>query len=246
MSESTRINTIRIIGRHRKDFSNVDTLAASIKELGVLQPILITPDLRLIAGERRIRAAQSLGHETIPSRVVSHLSEAALLLKAERDENVCRQEMTVSERVSLARQIEALEKPKAAERRSDGLTRGTEPPLGSGDPNGLGQGPRSEDIAANAVDMSRITYRRAKYVIDTAEDETAVPEVRACRALGEQPFGPPERAGIGGPEMFTSSGGGRGPMTRAGLEGRAGVTPRAPLGSGGYPDALARSVAQRK
>lgn len=172
MSESTRIDAIRIENRHRRDFRDLDSLAASIQELGVLQPVLITPDLRLIAGERRIRAAKSLGMATIPTRVVSNLTEAADLLKAERDENVCRQEMTVSERVSLARQIEELEKPKARER----MLAGVDQTLGSTEPRV--QTKRSADVAGDAVGMSRVTYQRAKYVIDTANDDTTPPEIR--------------------------------------------------------------------
>lgn len=180
MSESMRIDAIKIEGRHRKDFRDLDSLAASIEELGVLQPVLVTADFRLIAGERRIRAANSLGMETIPARVVSHLSEAADLLKAERDENVCRQEMTVSEKVSLAKQIEELEKPAAAERQAEGQDAGRESRWdgsGSAEPEPKKER-RAADLAGEAVGMSRITYQRAKYVLDTAEDETEEPEVR--------------------------------------------------------------------
>lgn len=175
-----RIDAIKIEGRHRKDFRDLDSLAASIEELGVLQPVLVTADFRLIAGERRIRAANSLGMETIPARVVSHLSEAADLLKAERDENVCRQEMTVSEKVSLAKQIEELEKPAAAERQAEGQDAGRESRWdgsGSAEPEPKKER-RAADLAGEAVGMSRITYQRAKYVMDTAEDQTEEPEVR--------------------------------------------------------------------
>jgi len=55
----------------RQDFSDADLteLANSIKEKGVIQPILVsrTKDgLQLIAGERRWRAAQKAGLDTIP------------------------------------------------------------------------------------------------------------------------------------------------------------------------------------
>lgn len=175
MSESTRIDSITIVDRHRKDFGDLIALADSIKNVGLLQPVVITPDLRLVAGERRIRAALSLGWATIPTRIVSNLTEAADLLRAERDENVCRQEMTVSERVSLARQIEELEKPRAAERQASGQFGSR-----SGSPEPDRKEVRAADIAGDAVGMSRVTYQRAKYVVDVASGDTeSSPEAQA-------------------------------------------------------------------
>src|SRR4051812_22087619 len=54
--------------------SQLDELAASIAEHGVLQPILVTEiagGYRLIAGERRLRAAEIAGLERIPALVRS-------------------------------------------------------------------------------------------------------------------------------------------------------------------------------
>jgi len=79
------------------------------------------------------------------------------MLRAERDENICRKEMTVSEKVALGRQIEELERPAAAERQ------GTRTDLSTFSPRGLKveKRPQSTEIAAQAVDMSRPTYQRA-------------------------------------------------------------------------------------
>ena len=58
----------------RTDFSQekLDELVASIKEKGVVQPVLVrntTTGYELIAGERRLRAAKSLNIESIPAIV---------------------------------------------------------------------------------------------------------------------------------------------------------------------------------
>jgi ParB/RepB/Spo0J family partition protein len=58
----------------RRDFdaAGLDELAQSIREVGVLQPVLVVPDdggYRLVAGERRYRAACLAGQETIPAIV---------------------------------------------------------------------------------------------------------------------------------------------------------------------------------
>lgn len=56
------------------DDSEVEALAHSIKEHGVLQPILVVQDgdrYKVIAGERRLRASKLAGVERIPARVLS-------------------------------------------------------------------------------------------------------------------------------------------------------------------------------
>src|SRR3954471_2556660 len=56
------------------DDSEITALAHSIKEHGVLQPILVVQDgdrYKVIAGERRLRAAKLAGMERIPARVLS-------------------------------------------------------------------------------------------------------------------------------------------------------------------------------
>lgn len=56
--------------RLKFDQDSIDDLARSIKESGVLQPILVAPegnDYRIIIGERRWRAAQKIGLKKIPA-----------------------------------------------------------------------------------------------------------------------------------------------------------------------------------
>jgi len=58
--------------RHHWDDEELEELAASIREHGVLQPVLVTETLsgyQLIAGERRVRAARLAGLERIPAMV---------------------------------------------------------------------------------------------------------------------------------------------------------------------------------
>jgi ParB family chromosome partitioning protein len=68
----------------RRDFkeSELDELAASIAEHGVLQPVTVRrlPDdgYELIAGERRLRASQRAGLTTIPIRLIEASDEKAL------------------------------------------------------------------------------------------------------------------------------------------------------------------------
>ncbi len=60
------INKIKVRGRYRKNLGDIASLATSIKELGLLRPIVVRPDGRLIAGERRLAACKRLGWKSVP------------------------------------------------------------------------------------------------------------------------------------------------------------------------------------
>jgi ParB family transcriptional regulator, chromosome partitioning protein len=75
-----RIQPERNQPRKRFDATALAELAASIREKGVLQPILVRragSDYRIIAGERRWRAAQKAGLHQIPALVKDLGDEAA-------------------------------------------------------------------------------------------------------------------------------------------------------------------------
>lgn len=69
----------------RKSFKNIESLAASIRENGVIQPIIVTAKKNdgthyIIAGERRYLASQQAGLATIPCIVRQEESDASILL----------------------------------------------------------------------------------------------------------------------------------------------------------------------
>ena len=82
-------------------------LAASISEMGVLQPILVRPkddgEYELIAGERRWRAAQRAGLTTVPAiiRTTDDLSSVEQALV----ENLHRQDLTALEEAAAFQQL---------------------------------------------------------------------------------------------------------------------------------------------
>ncbi len=87
----------------RREFeqSAIDELAESIRKHGVLQPLLVraTGDgYQLIAGERRWRACQQVGMETVPCRVVELKDQQ--VLEAAIEENLKRQDLNVVEKAS--------------------------------------------------------------------------------------------------------------------------------------------------
>lgn len=180
------IEAVRVEGRYRKDLGDVDSLAKSIAETGLINPITVTSDGRLIAGQRRLEACRSLGWETIPAVTVAALDEAIAKLRAERDENVERKEMTVSERVALAEQLEALERPEAKERQRAGLERAHKTSMGfekasapvGADVRDQQKHGRAADIAGRAVGLPGGSLARARTVIKSANDPSLPPQVR--------------------------------------------------------------------
>ena len=63
---AVRTSDIKEGTRARKTYKNVEKLAESIKEHGLIQPILLSNEMVLIAGGRRLRAIKHLGWEEIP------------------------------------------------------------------------------------------------------------------------------------------------------------------------------------
>ena len=72
-----RIHPNRFQPRHAFSSESISELAQTLREEGLLQPIIVREDgeeYEIIAGERRFRAAQSLGWEKIPA-IVNNLSD---------------------------------------------------------------------------------------------------------------------------------------------------------------------------
>lgn len=92
------------------DEDTMSSLAASIKELGVLQPVLVrrlgdetSDEFELIAGERRWRAARRAGLQTIP--VLIQTSDDTHSLEQALVENLHRQDLNVLEEAAAYQQL---------------------------------------------------------------------------------------------------------------------------------------------
>ena len=174
------IDRIKIAERIRKEITHISELAENIRQNGLLHPVIIMPldggEFRLLAGLRRLKAAQVLGWTEIEVNVVSP-TNAEAELRIEISENEQRKEFTYSERMDFARLIEEIERAKARERMLAGKCAndpGVERPQGADDdPNekAVTYG-RTNDIVAPKVGMSGATYKRAKYIANNATPET--------------------------------------------------------------------------
>jgi ParB/RepB/Spo0J family partition protein len=103
---------IKVGRRHRKHLGDIRPLAKSISEIGLLHPIVVRPDGRLIAGERRLRAVKALGWKEIPVTIL----DLGQILKGELAENIFRQNFRPSELVSIARALEPVLRKEAKAR----------------------------------------------------------------------------------------------------------------------------------
>jgi N6-adenosine-specific RNA methylase IME4 len=95
------ISRIVIGKRHRRNVGDVSSLAESIARDGLLHPVVVAPDGRLIAGERRIRAHERLGRTAVPVRIV----DLADIVRGELAENVERVPFLPSEIEAIRRTL---------------------------------------------------------------------------------------------------------------------------------------------
>ncbi|ETT30688.1 putative plasmid-partitioning protein [Paenibacillus sp. FSL R5-192] len=154
------INKIKVSDRIRKDFGGIEELAQDIDQNGLINPILVTPDYQLIAGERRLRAHQVLGRKEVVVRVME-ISDFEHQLRLEISENEHRKEFTFSERVEWAKRLEDVERIKAKERMAAGKENVPEQPAG-----------QVRDIVADQAGFgSGRTYDKAKYIMENATPE---------------------------------------------------------------------------
>ena len=92
--------------REHFDEESLAALAESIREVGVLQPVLVRAGgdgFELIAGERRWRAARRIGLQTIPA-IVRTADDASMLQQA-IIENVQREELNPLEEAAAYQQL---------------------------------------------------------------------------------------------------------------------------------------------
>jgi ParB/RepB/Spo0J family partition protein len=88
-------------------FIDRDGLLSSITQHGVISPILIDKDHKLIFGERRYTASALVGHPDIPARFVEDLSPAEYE-QLELIENLCRQELEWKDEVRAIAKLHGL------------------------------------------------------------------------------------------------------------------------------------------
>lgn len=92
-----RISDVKVGQRVRDEFGDMEALAGSIKEHGLLHPIVVDSDYNLIAGCRRLLACERIGLTEIEAKVLEDISEKELRV-LELEENIRRKDLTELEK----------------------------------------------------------------------------------------------------------------------------------------------------
>ena len=154
------IEKIRVEDRIRKDLGDISELAKDIEQNGLINPPTVTPDLVLIAGERRLAACKLLGWQQIEVKVME-VRDYEHQLRLEISENENRKDFTLAERLGWARRLEQVERLKARERQGERTDLNIRKNF-SGSETG-----RARDKVAQAVGLgSGLQYEKAKYIQD--------------------------------------------------------------------------------
>ena len=145
-----------IVGeRFREDLGNIEELAASIKEKGLIQPLSINSDYTLLAGGRRYAACTALGIDKIPVMIREGNDEVDAR-EVELVENIHRKEMSWQERAKLTSRLHNLYKER--------------------DPNWMGK------KTAQLIDQSEMNVSRALRLASSIE---VLPELGNCKTADE-------------------------------------------------------------
>lgn len=122
-----RLDDIEVRERSRVAIGNIDSLAASIRDRGLLHPPVVRRDGEawvLVAGQRRIEAARLLGWSKVTVTVAENAADEASALRAEGEENTEREPFTPEEAVRHRKRIESVEVASAEVRQREGQERG--------------------------------------------------------------------------------------------------------------------------
>jgi hypothetical protein len=151
-----KISDVVVGERFRKDVGELSSLVASIKEVGLLHPIVVSEKDELIAGYRRLRAFQVMGLLEIPATIVN-LKD---LRKGQIHENLIRKNFTASEMVAVQRALETEIK--------------AEHPVGRPEKGGKFPqltGEKTRDVIGSFVGVSGRTLEKAEDIVEAAEQE---------------------------------------------------------------------------
>lgn len=178
------INDINCADSLRNDLGDRDgslgRLMESIKHGGLIHPLTLTADLRLISGRRRLEACKRLGYEAVPAYMI----DLNNVLNGQADANVLHKQLTLVERARLAMAIFA----------EVGSRQGLRTSASEEGEHRIQSGVLTVEYAAQKAGFgSRKTFERARRVLENgcqalvqALDEGKI-AVSAAAALATQP-----------------------------------------------------------
>ena len=200
------VDSIVVGHRHRQHpEDDIEPLMMSIRKLGLLQPVTITPDGVLVCGARRLEAVKRLGWRTLKVWVRSGISDELNALLAQNDENEQRKPLTPLEQAALFRELKEL-------MREDGRRRQEASRFGKGSESGEDDGaaaaaaPRGEGDtrrqAAEAV-TGKASYQMLERIsaIERVAADRSLPD--AVRKIADSALEDIQNGGDVKPAYFT-------------------------------------------
>ncbi|HBP09682.1 MULTISPECIES: ParB N-terminal domain-containing protein [unclassified Treponema] len=106
-----KIEDIKVKKRVRRDLGDLTALKESMHRYGLMNPITLNSNYELVAGERRLEAAKSLGWERINANVLDANVDNIRQLEMELEENNQRKEFTDEELMEGYKRLEKLKNP---------------------------------------------------------------------------------------------------------------------------------------
>lgn len=173
--------------RVRDDLGDIAGLMESIREQGLIQPIVVDSRDNLLAGARRLEACKRLGWNQVDVVVMYMKDDLLKALAIEEQENTCRKAFTPTEAAKLRKRRAALLAAMAKERqREHGKTAPGRP---TNTRSKLEQVSPAKTRAAAAVGtgFSATTLDKVDEIVRTAADDTQPEPVRevAQQAVAE-------------------------------------------------------------
>jgi len=187
-----KIKDIKVGQRVRDEFGDMEALAGSIKEHGLLHPIVVDSDYNLIAGCRRLLACERIGLTEIEAKVLEDISNKELRV-LELEENIRRKDLTELEKSKNLVEL--------AEIKEQEIKKNLKVMADSAKTNSGGRPPASgvalKDIADN-IGVSRETLRDARQHVKAVEEFPlleSLPKYQAMETAKELRKAPPEEQG---------------------------------------------------
>jgi DNA modification methylase len=173
------ITDVKVGIRIRKEYGDLESLASSINRHGQLQPIVITDENILIAGERRLEALKLLGATEVDCVFRAELDETQRL-ELELEENIRRKDFTWPEEVSALFDLYELKQAKYGARSPNGqVIEGTTGGFGVKD------AAAELDRAVGSISMDLALAKAIKEFPKLAEEKTKSAAFRRYKHIRE-------------------------------------------------------------
>lgn len=105
-----QLGEIKVKKRIRKELGDLQHLMKSMRDYGLMNPVVVNRNLELIAGHRRLESARRLGWENIEATMMATSGELPML-ELEIEENIQRSDFSPDELAEALKQLEKLRHP---------------------------------------------------------------------------------------------------------------------------------------